>query len=43
MPPRRLLAPAGALATLAVVAGVALSQTSFPDGGGGDDPVTLDG
>ena len=31
-PPRRMLAPAGALATLAVVAGVALSQT-----GGGDD------
>jgi hypothetical protein len=41
-PPRRMLAPAGALATLAVVAGVALSQTSLPDGGGGDDPVTLD-
>ena len=40
-PPRRLLAPAGALATLAVVAGVALSQTSFPDGGGGDEPAPL--
>src|SRR5688500_9656084 len=35
-PPRRMLAPAGAVATLAVVAGVALSQT-----GGGDDPSTL--
>ena len=41
-PPRRMLAPAGALATLAVVAGVAISQTSLPDGGGGDDPMTLD-
>jgi hypothetical protein len=40
-PPLRMLAPAGALATLAVVAGVAISQTTSPDGGGGDDPVTL--
>src|SRR5215207_538924 len=33
-PPRRMLAPAGALATLAVVAVVAISQTSLPNGGG---------
>jgi Domain of unknown function (DUF4349) len=39
-PPRRLLAPAGALATLAVVAGVAISQTSLL-GGGTDDEAPL--
>jgi Domain of unknown function (DUF4349) len=42
-PPRRMLAPAGALATLVVVAGVALSQTSLPGGGGGGDaPLTVE-
>jgi hypothetical protein len=36
-PPRRYLAPAGALATLVVVAGVALSQSGT--GGGGGEPA----
>jgi Domain of unknown function (DUF4349) len=39
-PPRRMLAPAGALATLAVVAGVALSQTGG-DGEGEPAPTIV--
>ena len=38
-PPRRILAPAGALATLAVIAGVVLSQSNPGDEGGSDEPA----
>ena len=42
-PPRRLLAPAGALATLFVVGAVAITQSGEIDGGSDDTAAQLDG
>src|SRR5687767_11749015 len=39
-PPRRILLPAGAVATVAVVAGVAISNFDSLDSTGGDDTLT---